>query len=440
MKLFKFKQKKTDILEKKYYGVSNSQFLFYEKGEVLVGSPKTFLDYYSYIAPFQTAVDVIAKEIQSLPIKIWDKLKEKWLDKHPFYDLLDKPNNYQNGNQFLAYLARHYVITGNAYIMLGGLDINKEPVALYGINPAMVACQQNTLTGFVKEYTVNNITQTSFNENEVSGRYYNSQGELIHLKYFNSNVGTEYLYGMSIFESCQEQLETYKEIGLNNRGLLKNGMRPSALIHFNGSMDDESFTAMQQGIKNKYTGSSNAGKPILTTAEAKLEYQELSKSTKDLDFPTLLTKAEEAIYQKAGIPLDFIKGNSTYTNKENAKYELYDNCVFPLAKSITTFLTNRILQTRYKDGENLELKIDTASIECLTQRTQLNATQLYKDGIITRNEARTKVGLDQSPKDGDVFNKDSNTQENTKSFSPELATTLKEAGYTVEDIKSLLEE
>ena len=96
-------------------------------------------------------------------------------------------------------------------------------------------------------------------------------------------------------------------------------------------------------------------------------------------------------------------------------------------------------------GIYIEDKIDTDwDYERVVFYTDIDANrQIYTsqaDEHETRNEARTKVGLDESPKDGDVFNKDSNAQENTKSFSPELAITLKEAGYTVEDIKSLLEE
>jgi HK97 family phage portal protein len=457
MKLFpRFGKKSNIVLEKKYY--NQYKLIELEPAKKLQGTPSQFFEYYKLIHPLQTGIEYIIQGMQTIPLKLYDTQKQEYILQHPFLDLLKQPNPYQTGKQFLNTFIRHYILTGNSYCFVSGENLVAPPPALYLYNPSCITVQDNS-TGKPREYQVTSASniQTFSNTATERGIFYNEKGQLLHMRFFNPTQGQELLYGVSLLEATQEQLETYSQVYKNNRKLLENGLRASGILHYEGEIDDEGQTALERNIKNNLAGSGNAGKTMLSTGNTKLQYQQLSQNPKDMDFDKLLDNCTKAIYNALKIPTDLIYGQSTFNNQQMAQVSFYDNAVIPLTNNLFDFLTRNILKPRYKDADNLELRVDDSEISVLRQRQINNAVELYKAGILTLNKTLSKIGEEADAENGDTYYRPQNlvpigndidTSDNRKkpvkkSVSNEFIQTLKDAGYdqkTIDDIIATQDE
>ena len=94
--------------------------------------------------------------------------------------------------------------------------------------------------------------------------------------------------------------------------------------------------------------------------------------------------------------------NMTLANMDAAKYNFYDNNILPLSKRVFSFLT-KSLMPRYSRSDNLIITYDESSIEALQNRKTQNTITQYKEGLITRNEARADIGRESIGQEGDIF-------------------------------------
>lgn len=409
MKFFSKFTKNNNILEKKYYNTSTSTYLTYTLADTLNGGFSSFLQYYKIVKPVQHGVDLITQSIQSIPIKLYNTKTKEWILDHPFLELLKRPNRYQDYSSWIGNLVRFYILTGNAYVNATG-DINRPPLELYAFNPILISPVSDGVTGFVDYYQMSNYREENFTKlgmAENRARFTNSKGELFALKTFNPDAYSQFLHGISMLESCEEQIELYNLITRNSRSLLKNGMRPSGLLYFNSKTNPiEDLEQAEKKLQKNFNGTENAGKTMITGGDAVMQYQQLSESIKDMDFPHLLEFCERTIYECLKIPMDLVKGGSSYANQDTARYELYDNCILPIAKQVFSFLTRHILHIRFSNSENLVLKVDASEISILQNRMVENKIKLFEKHIITRNEVRTEVGYEGNTAGGDVFSRD----------------------------------
>ena len=78
-------------------------------------------------------------------------------------------------------------------------------------------------------------------------------------------------------------------------------------------MTDDQFQRLQEQLYEKYTGATNANKPLLL--EGGLEWQEMSINPKDMDFIELKNSASREIALAFGVPPQLlgINGDNTYS-------------------------------------------------------------------------------------------------------------------------------
>lgn len=122
-----------------------------------------------------------------------------------------------------------------------------------------------------------------------------------------------------------------------NHLLLQNGARPSgALIvkDSNGYLSDEQFERLQTQLSEKFSGNSNAGKPLLL--EGGLGWQEMSINPKDMDFIESKNSAAREIALAFGVPPQLlgINGDNTYSNMQEARLALWEETLIPLLDKI----------------------------------------------------------------------------------------------------------
>jgi HK97 family phage portal protein len=362
----------------------------------------SFIKFYFEACPVFTATKYIADAISAIPIILEDK-KGDFIYEHKVLNLLKNPNPFTDGSLFLKELSAFYVLTGNAYIDITG---EKEPIELNIISPNCISIQAAS-DGYAEIYSRSSNSSNSQFIRQQDKRFIDKRGnEIIHLRDFNPNFSTE-LTGASSFAGCQLEISQYVLTSIHNNALLNNGARPSGILTYKGNdMSPEQAQGLKQIINEKLSGARNAGSPAFFSGD--IQWQQISESMRDMDFPTLKKSVSEAIYSAVKIPLPMISPeNMSFANMDASKYLFYDNAVLPIFKRILDFLTRKLL-TRYKQTENLKFSFDLSSIEALENRKLESVKTLAEIGILSNNELRTIIGFE-AISGGDTIYKPANS-------------------------------
>jgi HK97 family phage portal protein len=191
------------------------------------------------------------------------------------------------------------------------------------------------------------------------------------------------------------EIEQYIEASIHNTSLLRRGARVSGALQSDNNLTDEQFMRLQEQVNNFYSGSDNAGRPLLL--EAGMNFTEMSMNNKDMDFLELKKNVTYMIYNALKIPLPLISPeHSTLSNMEIAKLNLYDNAILPIARRIYTELSIFLLPRYRKDNEltRYRLSYSPGEITALEPRRNDELNKLNELGILTINELRAKIGYE----------------------------------------------
>ena len=123
-----------------------------------------------------------------------------------------------------------------------------------------------------------------------------------------------------------------------NKSLLDNAARPSGALSYepaDGSMlSAEQFARLKDDLEQEFSGSANAGRPLLL--EGGMKWQALSLTPADMDFVALKEGAARDIALAFGVPpvLVGLPGDATYANAREAGRALYRQTILPMATRV----------------------------------------------------------------------------------------------------------
>ena len=217
---------------------------------------------------------------------------ETELSGHPILELLSRPNPQQSGPEFMAEMVSYYMLAGNAYTER--VDVGGQPKELYQLRPdrmTIVPSANGAPNAFV--YTGPNGTKTKFSADD---------DEIWHMKAFNP---VNDWYGQSPVEAGAYAVDQSNEAMRWMQALLQNSARPSGamVLADDATLSDEAFNRLKAQIEEQYSGSANAGRPMLL--EGGLTWQQMGMSPSDM--ATLETKLSAArdIALAFGVPRSF---------------------------------------------------------------------------------------------------------------------------------------
>lgn len=358
-------------------------------------SPSEFLNYYTEACPVFTATKMIADASSSIKLVIKDYKKDEFIYSHPFLERLKNPNPFIDGELFLKEVISYYLLTGNNYVNVVQSFNKKDLIELNVFAPNKITIEKNQNDGYAGEYIYASGNQNLIYTRNDQKKFVDKTGnELIHLRDFNPNFSSDNLVGSSAFLGCQLEISQYVAASVHNNSLLKNQARPSGFLTYKGTdlLMDTQVAKIREMIDSKMSGANNTGKPAFLNGN--FEWQQLSESIKDMDFPTLKKMVAESIYNAVKIPLPMVSpDNMSFANMDAAKYAFYDNAVLPVLKRVLKFFTKNLL-SKYANSENLELTFDPCSIDALESRKVDNALTISKSGVLTINEIRTTLGYE----------------------------------------------
>ncbi|WCR58704.1 MAG: hypothetical protein PG978_000118 [Wolbachia endosymbiont of Ctenocephalides felis wCfeF] len=342
------------------------------------------------------AINMIANAASSVPFILYRLTNQgkSQLKVHPLLKLLYSPSPITSKSEFIEGIVTHRLISGNAYVlMIEPKNNRKPPTELYLLRPDRVEIVpgRNNVP-YIYRYTVNNNSY-DFRVDKLTGR-----SAVLHLKTFNPLSDW---YGLSPIEAAAYSIDQHNQAGAWNQAMLQNGARPSGAIVVkpakdgsSGNLSQEQYQRLKEQINDHYSGSVNAGRPILL--EGGLEWKEMSLSPRDMDFIESKHSSARDIALAFGVPPQLlgIPGDNTYSNLVEARLSLWEQTVLPTLENIVCHL-NSWLTPRF--GEDLCLSYDKDAIEILMEKRQKLWKYVENASFMTLNEKREAFGLPPLP-------------------------------------------
>lgn len=389
-------------------------------------------------------VNLIAKGVAGVSWKLFAGDKE--LKTHPLLTLLANPNETQSSCDFFESVASFKLIAGNSYIEAAYpkaslVPSTKPPTFLYSLRPdrmKVIKGSKGLPAGYEYEASGSKVRFPV----SVTG-----VSNILQLRNFNP---IDDWYGLSNVEAGAYAIDQHNSASSWNQALLQNSARPDGALVIKGVKDqpanlsDEQYNRLKEEITDKYTGTRNAGKPLLL--EGGLEWQEMSLNPKDMDWLKGKDSVARDVAMAFGVPSQLlgIPGDSTFNNMAEARLSLWEQTIIPELDELTAHLNNWLVP-RY--GQGLTLKYDKEGIDALRVKREMQRVSLEAVSFMTINEKRDAIGLE--PLDGgDELLVDANkipvSLANEAPTEPEskqlFVKTLQDLGFDNKEIKQMMLE
>ena len=325
------------------------------------------------------------------------------LDNHELISLLARPNPLQSGVEYFASLYSYLLISGNSYI-LRDTESFTPPRELYLLRPDRIQIKASeSIIPTSYDYVIDGITRNTYPVDPKTG-----SGQIKQIKLWSP---LDDFYGLSPIGASAYNIDQHNLAGMHNVALLKNGCTPSGMLKFEPTdetgmstqLTDDQRARLLEDLEFRFQGTHNSGRPMLL--EGNFSYQQLGLNPKDMDFLELLNLSAREIALCFGVPAQLIgiPDSQTYSNMETAKLALYEETILPLLSRVESDL-NEYLAPLYSG--DISIKYDLDSIPAMAEkRRQIydNVTQGVNAGIITRNEARERLGLEEVSGGDDLY-------------------------------------
>jgi HK97 family phage portal protein len=344
---------------------------------------KAFADeaYRRNVVAYQ-AVNRIADAVASVRWTLWRGETE--IIDHEVLKLLAKPNPMQSGAQYIQAKIGYLLLSGNGYEER--VKVGQSVRELYQLRPDRMKVLPSN-TGFPRGYVY-----------EMAGRKHQwdmdeqtQDCDVRHIRMFNP---LDDWYGLSPVEASAYSIDQHNEAMQWMQGLLQNGARPSGALVMAGeaSMGDEAFNRLKAQMDEQYTGSKNAGRPMLL--EGGLDWKEMGLSPTDMGIIEAKNAAARDIALGFGVPPQLlgIPGDNTYSNYQEARLAFWEDTVTPLVDWIASDWSE------WLTGGELQVKPDMDQIPAIVEKRQTLWDMADKATDLTINERRELKGY--KPVDG----------------------------------------
>jgi len=350
-------------------------------------------DGYSENAIVYRCINEISNNASRVKINLFRGDQE--VDNHPLLDLLYNPSPTMSQVEWFQALYSYLLISGNNYMLSVGGD-NTPPTELYNLRPDRMKIRSGTRAMPVAyDYMLKGQIVESYDVDQATGA-----SKVKHIKLFNP---LDDYYGMSPMQASSVDIDQHNLANKHNVNLLQNGARPSGAVIFNPKdetgghvqLSDVQRNQLMNDVNQRFSGTGNAGKPMLL--EGDFEWKEMGLSPKDMDFIQLKNMSAKDIALVYGVPSQLIgiPDSQTYSNFAEAKLALYNETIIPLLDRIQGDLNEWLVPMFNEQG--LELRYDIDSIPAMAEQRKRvfeSVTAGVRDGILTRNEAREQLGYE----------------------------------------------
>jgi HK97 family phage portal protein len=359
----------------------------------------TLLSFYA----LYRCVMLIRQSISLMRIKLVEQLEGQtytWREverNSPYWQVLIKPNRYQNRIQFFDEWIGSKITQGNTYV-LKQRDSRGIVVAMYVLNPyrvrPLVAPDGSVWYELGHDY----LHQIDEDKVRVPA------SEIIHDRY---SPLYHPLIGISPIAACALSGALGLAIQGNSARFFQNSSRPGGILTAPDRIEDDTANRLKKHWEDNYTGA-NAGK-IAVLGDG-LKFEALRETATDAQLIEQLKLSGENVCTAFGVPpfMIGIGAMPAYNNIEALTQQFYSQCLQVLIESVEILLDEGLGLTvvpgkSYGTEFNLDdlLRMDTAT----KSTTWVN---LVKGGIAAPNEGRAVFDLKPLPGGDSVFMQEQN--------------------------------
>ena len=324
------------------------------------------------------------------------------LDSHPLISLLQRPNPQFAGNEYFQALYSFLLLSGNSYAVYS--LVNSQPRELHLLRPdRMKIIPGKTQIPSAFEYVIDGRVVNRYDVDSETG-----MSDVKHFKMWNP---LDDYYGLSPIQAASFDIDQHNMAAKHNLSLLMNGARPSGAVIFKPKdesgmslqLSDSQRQQLMSDLNMRFSGSQNAGRPMLL--EGDFDWKEMGLSPKDMDFLELKNMSARDIALCFGVPSQLVgvPDSQTYNNVSEARLALYEDTIIPLIRRVESDM-NEWLAPRF--GDDISIRYDIDSIPAMAERrkkTYENVVTAVREGIISRNEARERLGYEPINGGDDVY-------------------------------------
>jgi len=358
---FKRKKPEEEIVEKlnpiqRYFeGVDSSKehHLSYEK-------------YYEELEVVNRGVNMIVDDVAEIPTSVGEPTKSQSLVKgikRAKVDLLlnIEPNPFQDISTFKRNVITDFLVDGNIFLYFDGAH-------LYHLPAPKVTIHEDSKK-YIEKYTYNEVDF--------------SPAEVIHIKensFYSMYRGTSRLRPALRTMSLIKQMRDFQD------NFFENGAVPGLVLKSPNTLSEKIKERMIQSWTTKYSPKSGGRRPLIL--DGGIEVDDLTNvNFRDLDFQNSIADNEKTILKVLGVPPILLDSGNNANIRPNLRM-YYLETILPIVRKLNYGLERYFGFTIKEDVTN----IPALQPELRDQSSYY--TSLVNAGIITSNEARTKLGFE----------------------------------------------
>lgn len=339
-------------------------------------SMSDFLGYNQLSLYVNRAIDKRAEKVSEIEFVL--KKGEDTVERHPFLDLLNRPNKFHTGKQFWKLYQKYLDVTGQAFIWVGKERelFSKRPASeLHLLRPDRMTilfnADKSEITGY--EYKRMNGDATRFEPDEV-------------IYSFNPDPLNP-LHGESILRSGVRAIEAELDLSEYHANVLKNGGRIEGVFAFKSQLTATQMDELKESYNEKYAEAKRSGRPLFLGGDAK--YEKVGLNPEELSYLESKKVTLGDICLMTGVPRSILSQTSdeTFANADASIAIFLRETIKPLLVNLTDILDWRLIP------EDLDLTFVDPTPEDVDQKIKIiNAA--HATNSVTINEKREMLGLD----------------------------------------------
>jgi len=348
----------------------------------------------------QACARIITDIAGSVPLEVYRKSQTGSADVTPNVPaalLLEHPRIGMTALQLRILTALHVVLYGNAIWVLERAGPRAAPASIRLVHPEMVQY-------VYLDPTTHEIIQYDWRD-RLGVTHTSLATDVCH---FKDLAGGDWLFGYPRAASALLDITGDSEASQYTRQIITNQGLPSAVVQVKGAVGRDELTAAEERWQEKMVRRGNRGRVVFMAGVEKVV--QMAFNMRDMEFTALRNVAREDICaafqvdpRMVGVTTSQGKG-ATFSGVEyrEARFRLIQTTVIPLMALITAVLDDWYcpefgdVYARFSPDGLSELTEDEAA-------TSTRTLAEWQGSLITREEARRRIGEEETPKATDTL-------------------------------------
>ena len=332
---------------------------------------------------------VLAEEVSRLDVKLYQtgysqgQLEMQEIVTHEVLDLLDRFNDSTTSSDGFFMTESHLNLTGDAF-WFTPLN-NGKPTDIFPLRPDKIEVKLGDVTDSSRRVIEGYVYKDKIDGKNVEIEY--PVENIIQFKV--PNPGNMYR-GKSTVEAVANDIDIDTYAGKTLREFFENGMIVQFALSTEQRLNNDQITNFQSQLRAAYGGAKNAWKvPIFGGGIKPVELQMSSKDMQLIEQMKWLRDKIMIAFKNTPASIGIIE-DVNRANSESTLNNWKASVIKSKMQRIVDVL-NEFLLPKY--GDNLILGFENPAQDNNSEDRK-DAGELYKQGILTKNEAREMIGFD----------------------------------------------